>query len=437
MGRSGEEMGSRQFGATVMIHQPDHSGGQAKAQLSNVEIYNAGQAFRLGRYPVHFHINGHMNNSYVRGCSIHHTFNRAVNIHNTHDLLIEHNVVYDVMGGAIFLEDGIETGNVLQYNLALGVRASSSLLNDDITPAGFWITHPSNTVRHNHAAGGTDFGFWYRMHEHPDGPSFDPDIWPQKAPMGEFFNNTAHSLGQYGLWIFEEYYPELEPAVFDTLIAWNNLRGAEWVKCGPLQFVNFIVANNDLAGIDMLFNTDNAPKYSTEGSMVKDAVISAHHQHQDHPPATRAGLVLPFDQGFIADGIDFINFDGEEGRDSACIDTTKITCVCSVLCAGYNYKFYNINYVNCNHKAYMQWEHQLELEDMDGSLTGTVPGARVVASSGLLPPNNCQVHPEWSYDVEGSICTPENGKPVDLIRFTFNNPQPSSLLYKNVIVTNA
>ena len=76
------------------------------------------QAFKLARYPIHYHLQGRANSSYVRGCSIHHTFNRAINIHGTHGVLIEHNVAYDVMGGAFFLEDGIETGNTFQYNLS-------------------------------------------------------------------------------------------------------------------------------------------------------------------------------------------------------------------------------------------------------------------------------------------------------------------------------
>jgi hypothetical protein len=41
------------------------------------------------------------------------------------------------MGGAYFLEDGIEIGNIFQYNLAVFVRTSSSLLNEDITPGIF------------------------------------------------------------------------------------------------------------------------------------------------------------------------------------------------------------------------------------------------------------------------------------------------------------
>ena len=51
------------------------------------------------------------------------------------------------MGGAFFLEDGDETGNIFQDNLAVFIRASTSLRNDDITPAAFWATNPNNTIR--------------------------------------------------------------------------------------------------------------------------------------------------------------------------------------------------------------------------------------------------------------------------------------------------
>ena len=77
------------------------------------------------------------------------------------------------------MEDGIETGNVVRYNLAVFVTPSSSGLNVDITPASYWVTNANNTVSHNAAAGGSHFGFWYQMFAHPDGPSFDVNICPR------------------------------------------------------------------------------------------------------------------------------------------------------------------------------------------------------------------------------------------------------------------
>ena len=426
-----------------MFHQKELNGGEVVGHIEHIEITYAGQAFRLGRYPIHFHINGDMNGSYVRGCGIHHTFNRAVNIHHTDNILVENNVVYDVMGGALFLEDSIEVGNIFQYNLAIFVRSSSSLLNDDITPAAFWITHPDNIVRHNHVAGGTHFGFWYRMLKHPQGPSYTPDICPQNVPLGEFYNNTVHSVGWYGLWVFEFYTPKVGgkcgwgepvPAVFKNLTTWNSFRGAEWVEAYPMQFQGFVLANNFMAGVEHYFNKGTAPQYTEDGAMVKDTVIIARLNSPNHPPCTKRGIVLPLDGGLLFNGITFVNFDGEKNGGHTCsgIGTVKISCTCSIYCAGYNYKFRNIEWLNSTKKAFWEWEHQAELEDLDGTLTGHGAGARAMSKSNLFPPQ-CFVSDEWSPNFGGMICP---GGSVDVVRLSFNNPMPKSLLNKNLLVQN-
>ena len=110
------------------------SGEVVIARLSNVELFHVGQSFRLGRYPIHFHMNGDMPSSYVKECAIHQSFNRAVNIHASNYVTVERTVIFDIKGGAFFLEDGVEIGNVFRYNLAIFVQTSSSLLNEDLTP---------------------------------------------------------------------------------------------------------------------------------------------------------------------------------------------------------------------------------------------------------------------------------------------------------------
>ncbi len=76
-----------------------------------MEVRQSGQAFRLGRYSIHFHLTGQMNGSYVRHCSIHHSFNRAITAHGVHQLLIEGNVAYDIMGHAYFVVCACAVGN--------------------------------------------------------------------------------------------------------------------------------------------------------------------------------------------------------------------------------------------------------------------------------------------------------------------------------------
>lgn len=87
-------------------------------RFSFIEVTHAGQSFRLGRYPVHYHVGGNQaGRSYVKGCSIHRTFNRALTIHGTDGLLVEHNVVYNTKGHAYFTEDGVEVRTSMVLSL--------------------------------------------------------------------------------------------------------------------------------------------------------------------------------------------------------------------------------------------------------------------------------------------------------------------------------
>ena len=109
LGRYGPEIGSDQFGATIMINSdtPNTIGNEnVIARISNIEMYHVGQSFRLGRYPIHFHMIGDSPSSYVSECAIHESFNRAVNIHASNYITVERTVISNIMGGAFFL--GIE-----------------------------------------------------------------------------------------------------------------------------------------------------------------------------------------------------------------------------------------------------------------------------------------------------------------------------------------
>nr|XP_048313021.1 fibrocystin-L isoform X3 [Myodes glareolus] len=442
-GKFGEEIGSDQFGGCIMLHAPLPGADMVTGRIEYVEVFHAGQAFRLGRYPIHWHLLGDLQfKSYVRGCAIHQTYNRAVTIHNTHHLLVERNIIYDIKGGAFFIEDGIEHGNILQYNLAIFVQQSTSLLNDDVTPAAFWVTNPNNTIRHNVAAGGTHFGFWYRMNDHPDGPSYDRNICQKRIPLGEFFNNTVHSQGWFGLWIFEEYFPMQTgsctstvpiPAIFNSLTVWNCQKGAEWVHGGALQFHNFLTVNNYEAGIET--KRILAPYVGgwgeTNGAVIKNAKIVGHLDELGMGSAfcTSKGLVLPFSQGLTVSSVHFMNFDR---RDCVALGITTITGVCNDRCGGWSTKFVDIQYFHTPNKAGFRWEHEAVLIDVDGSLTGH-RGHTVIPHSSLLDPSHCTQKAAWSIGFPGSVCDAS----VSFHRVAFNKPSPVSLLEKDVVLSDS
>ena len=418
------------------MHAPRYDEELVVGRIEYVELTYVGQAFRLGRYAIHFHLNGDMPSSYVRGCSIHQSFNRAVNIHATHYVTVEHNVVYNIMGGAFFLEDGVETGNVFQYNLAVFVISSTSLQNDDITPAAFWVTNANNTLRHNSVAGGSHFGFWYRMHTHPDGPSFDPNICPQRVPLGEFSNNTVHSQGWFGIWFFEDFYPmeggrcdsvTPAPARFYSLVAWNNEKGAEWVGGGAIQFIDFILVHNEVAALEMkLISHVKGVEYSDDGPLVRDTVIAATGGSLSYSP-TQAGIILPYARGL---SIIDTSFSGFVNSNQACFAVTSIQGKTSDNNGGFRYETRGLHFDDVTPmKIKWRWEHEAVFHDLDGTLCGS-PDCKVVPHNPSLPPACTIASQSYGVDtyVPGSICD----STVKFHRFAFHQASPNSLKHKNV-----
>lgn len=109
----------------------------------------------VGRYPIHWHMHGdNFFGSKVEGCSIHHSFQRAVTVHGTHRVTLKDNVAYDIMGHTYFFEDGVEWGSVWENNLGILTRVTNAMLNTDTSPSTFWVTNPNNTLIGNRAAGG-------------------------------------------------------------------------------------------------------------------------------------------------------------------------------------------------------------------------------------------------------------------------------------------
>ena len=151
------------YGGHIFIHTPPHI-EKPHVHLMNVEFRRVGQAFRLGRYPIHFHVNGDVSGKdyTVEGCTISNTYNRAVTVHATNGVMLRNNVAFATMGHAFFTEDGNEMYNSFVSNLGLVTRKSHALLNTDTTPATFWMVHPNNVLLNNIAAGGAAYGFWYR-----------------------------------------------------------------------------------------------------------------------------------------------------------------------------------------------------------------------------------------------------------------------------------
>ena len=256
-GSGGSE--SEEYGCQIMATA-------GRLRLVNVEVSHCGQRSSLARYPVHFHLFGNASGSYVKNCSIHDNYNRAVALHGVHSALIKDNVVFNTKGHAVFVEDAIETKNIVHGNLVVSTRAATSLLHTDQTPAAFWVTNPDNDFSGNVAAGSERYGFWFSLPAKPTGPSADAplaaDMCPVHSPLLRFADNTAHSCRKNGLHVYVEWTALLDgygkhcslwkatavPVFIERFVAYK-CRGAGYHahRTGELRCIGCVFADNQWA----------------------------------------------------------------------------------------------------------------------------------------------------------------------------------------------
>lgn len=180
---------------------------------------------------------------------------------------------------------------------------------------------------HNAVAGSTHFGYWYRITDRPEGPSYTNDYCPKKIPFGRFANNSVHSTGRFGLWIFPGYTPTLTGdcgdnskgvAVIEDFVAYNNDKGGEAVNSNVIQFKNFTLWDHDDTGIDtkIIRGNDNLNSgyknnfYNEEnGPLIANGVIIGDSKNNQ---SSGSGIILPWDRGLLIKNVAFYNFPGNE-----------------------------------------------------------------------------------------------------------------------------
>lgn len=208
--------------------------------VHGVEFVAMGQPGILGRYPLHFHFGADASGSELAYNSIHHSKQRCLVVHATHNLRVHHNVAFKTRGHCFMTEDGIETGN--QFIENVGMSTLTSIKNiaigprdvmSDNKPATFWITNPANDFVNNVAAASEGSGFWYELHPMLRGHSRDMQLpgWRtvnmQKTNFGKFVGNTAY-VAPAGLKTYAPGCHPPETAILENFFAWTVASG--WVS---------------------------------------------------------------------------------------------------------------------------------------------------------------------------------------------------------------
>jgi hypothetical protein len=181
--------------------------------IGYAEFRHLGKENVLGRYALHYHLVGDtMRGSSVIGASIWDSANRWLTIHGTNYLVVRDCVGYESVGHGFFLEDGTETFNVLDHNLAVHAYSGKPLPKqvlpfDANEGAGFWWANSRNTFTRNVACENDRYGFRFEATKgssfspvlsvlEPDGTRKKTDI--RTLPFVRFDDNEAHCDGLYG-----------------------------------------------------------------------------------------------------------------------------------------------------------------------------------------------------------------------------------------------
>ena len=182
------------------------------------------------------------------------------------------------MAAGVFMEDAVETKNVIKGNLVVGTRPCFSCLNSDMTPASYWIVNGDNYIENNIAAGSSHYGFWFFPERHVVGASGrepgSAHVCPPNTPLVRFADNEAHNCRKYGFRLSAQggiaalglplaFSPRPNPcavisdtnmyqtAQFLRCYAWRNgFNGLSVGDVAATHFVDFVAADNGWRNIE-------------------------------------------------------------------------------------------------------------------------------------------------------------------------------------------
>jgi len=102
---------------TMGLHTMQTHGGVTR--ITNTRVEKCGQRGVEGKYCFHFHKMGSCPDCLFKGNAIENSQQRGIIVHGTHDTRVEDNVLYNVRGAGVYLEDGNEMWNRIEYNVAI------------------------------------------------------------------------------------------------------------------------------------------------------------------------------------------------------------------------------------------------------------------------------------------------------------------------------
>lgn len=392
------------FGA----HMATFFGGEMRVE--NVEFFRTGQSANFGRYSSHWHNLSPgrtvdvADRAYLRNNSYHDTFQRAVVVHGTDYTVVRDNMAYRTKGHSFFTEAGDEHYSLFEHNLAVKPLPHPVLLEDDMTPAGFWL--PGFTGWHrNNMAVLCDRG--WRLQTLPGVGSQQSDL--------EFFNNSAHLCG-FG-WHLKPPHGPAVTNVFKDFTAYRCNTGMFYYGSRNIQHENHrLVECNTGHFQNHLSNTLHTEPFYT------NLIVVGLLDTSTATPATKLAIRAPKDnEYFMVSGAIVLNL----------FDSPFITGCFDTMCT---IRTERLQFIDSNVRTDTDTTLGGIIWDLDGTLTGFENGFVSQNFDFNLMPGVCS-----NTDVQhknGMVCGTADGKTRVRVLYV-DRQQPWQLNGRQLSVTTA
>ena len=177
-------------------------GGRMQVRYTRVE--QCGRQGELGRYCLHLHHVSHCPDCSFEGNAVVDGVQKGITVHDTHDVVVRGNVLVGVKGVGIYTEDGNESNNTFEANVALcslTADGASQCTADGHPSAGIYLVGMANHFIGNRVSG-YENGMWTGGSHHPHGQGAS---WGQVCPaftsFASFIGNVNHDNGRFGLYL--------------------------------------------------------------------------------------------------------------------------------------------------------------------------------------------------------------------------------------------
>lgn len=257
-------------------------GGSFRIEYARAE--KCGQAGRQGKYCLHFHLMGDCGPApgssearcLFRGNALETGYQRGLTVHATHRSVVDRNVLWDVNGAGIYLEDGNEMGNLIQENVNICPQTApcrvSCAMNidgdncaaDDAFQSGMWALSPTNDFLFNRMVH-HEIGFFLQSTAFANGKGVAAGkICAPHLPWGNITGNVHHSNNRFGFYPDSNYPRRLKRSVAsDGFVEdWSGCQnqftpdgrdlGAPAIVADGLDWANLFVGAYGMGDVQML-----------------------------------------------------------------------------------------------------------------------------------------------------------------------------------------